>query len=241
MKPPTKAPPKAAPRVSRARSTEASTLPTESQLAPNRRHNILRAAERLFARQGFHGVSVRDIADEAGVPLALVGYYFGPKLSLYHELFRDRAGYIQERLAALAMAQQNAAPDRLLEEIVTAWVLPVFKVAATADGRNFLLMLKRAMHEHIPEDESVVRDLFDPLAFAFIDALQAALPQAPRTTVTWCYQFSLGALLHAATDSRVERLSLGESSVSDTEVSVPVLIRFITEGFRQTCGAPRTH
>ncbi|MGH8309797.1 MAG: TetR family transcriptional regulator, partial [Steroidobacteraceae bacterium] len=38
---------------------------------------ILDAAEQLFARRGFHGVSVRDITSEAGVDVALVNYHFG--------------------------------------------------------------------------------------------------------------------------------------------------------------------
>src|SRR4051812_47362022 len=51
---------------------------------PDRKQAILLAAERLFAQEGYHAVSLRAIADEAGVPLALVNYYYGQK----HELFR---------------------------------------------------------------------------------------------------------------------------------------------------------
>ena len=51
---------------------------------PDKPLTILLAAEKLFALNGFHGVSIRDIATEAGVPLALVGYYFGAKHELYH-------------------------------------------------------------------------------------------------------------------------------------------------------------
>ena len=81
---------------------------------PNRKQDILLAAERLFAQRGFHGVSIRDIADEAGVQLALIGYYYGPKVSLYHEIYRQRSGYIQERLNALAEAQSSTPKARLL-------------------------------------------------------------------------------------------------------------------------------
>ena len=73
------APAAKAPARKRAAARSATS---EEALAPNRQANILQAAERLFATRGFHGVSIRDIADEAGVPLALVGYYYGPKLSL---------------------------------------------------------------------------------------------------------------------------------------------------------------
>ena len=225
-----------APRA-RARSAAATG---EANLAPNRQQNILQAAERLFAARGFHGVSIRDIADEAGVPLALVGYYYGPKLALYHAIFRERAGYIGERLQALAEAcQSEPAADRL-DAIVAAFVLPTLRVAAQTDGRHFLRMLSRGMSDHLEEDEPIIRELFDPLAHAFIDALAQALPQATRGQAAWCYQFALGALLHHVTDQRIERLSRGENQPGDHEQAGPLLVRFIANGMRGACAAP-TH
>ena len=54
---------------------------------PDRRHAILLAAEKLFAQHGYHAVTIRQIAEEAAVPLALVGYYYGPKHELFHAIF----------------------------------------------------------------------------------------------------------------------------------------------------------
>ncbi|MEO5794264.1 MAG: TetR family transcriptional regulator [Rhodoferax sp.] len=232
--------PKSTPRSTPATRRQAAAEPGESALAPNRQQNILLAAEQLFAVRGFHGVSIRDIAEEAGVPLALVGYYYGPKLGLYHTIFRERAGYIGERLESLASAQRDAAPGQLLEEIVKAFVLPVLKVAAQPAGHNFLRILSRGMNDHLAEDEPVIRELFDPLAHAFIDAITAALPQATRGQAAWCYQFALGALLHHVNDQRIERLSLGQNQPGDFDTTGPLLVRFITGGLRSACEAP-TH
>jgi AcrR family transcriptional regulator len=44
---------------------------TEKQLA------IITTAERLFSIKGFEGTSVRDIAQEAGINVAMISYYFG--------------------------------------------------------------------------------------------------------------------------------------------------------------------
>jgi AcrR family transcriptional regulator len=222
-----------------ARRADAARGSTESELAPNRRHDILVSAERLFATQGFHGVSIRDIAEEAGVPLALVGYYFGPKVELYHAIYRERAGYIGERLNGLAKAQREAPPGQLLEEIVKAFVLPVLGVAADPARRNFLRLLSRGMNDHLAEDEPMIRELFDPLAHAFIDAMHAAVPGASRSQLAWCYQFALGALLHHVTDLRIERLSHGENHPGDGETAGPLLVAFITHGIRGACATPR--
>ncbi|HSI59319.1 MAG TPA: TetR family transcriptional regulator [Ideonella sp.] len=223
-----------------AKAAAASAEPGEQQLAPNRKHNILLAAERLFASRGFHGVSIRDIADEAGVPLALVGYYYGPKVELYHAIYRERAGYIEERLRSLAAAQREAPAGELLEAIVSAFVLPVLKVAGSGEGRNFLRLLSRGIADHLAEDEPIIRELFDPLAHAFIDAMTAAVPQATRGQIAWCYQFALGAVLHHVIDRRIERLSLGQNQPGDGEAAGPLLVPFIAHGIRGACAAP-TH
>lgn len=44
---------------------------------------LLRAAERVFARAGFAGATVADIAREAGVPKANLHYYYPEKRDLY--------------------------------------------------------------------------------------------------------------------------------------------------------------
>jgi TetR/AcrR family transcriptional regulator len=46
---------------------------------------LLAAAKKLFARQGYDGVSVKEIAGEANLNVSLVSYYFKGKENLYHE------------------------------------------------------------------------------------------------------------------------------------------------------------
>jgi TetR/AcrR family fatty acid metabolism transcriptional regulator len=56
----------------------------------DRRRQILDAAIRVFARQGFHSCRVSDIADEAGVAYGLVYHYFKSKDEVMNELFVER-------------------------------------------------------------------------------------------------------------------------------------------------------
>src|SRR5213595_511918 len=61
-----------------------------SDVPVDKRRQILDAAIRVFARQGFHSCRVSDIADEAGVAYGLVYHYFKSKDQVLNELFAER-------------------------------------------------------------------------------------------------------------------------------------------------------
>jgi TetR/AcrR family transcriptional regulator len=50
---------------------------------------VLRAAERVFAKQGFAGTSMRDISRASGVSQPLIHHYFRSKRDLYNEIKRQ--------------------------------------------------------------------------------------------------------------------------------------------------------
>ena len=60
------------------------------KLAAEKRRQILDAAVRVFARQGFNQCRVSDIADEAGVAYGLVYHYFRSKDEVLDTLFLER-------------------------------------------------------------------------------------------------------------------------------------------------------
>jgi AcrR family transcriptional regulator len=55
----------------------------------------------LFSEKGFDGTSVRDIAGQAGVNLAMISYYFGSKEKLMAALIDHRSGYTRGILEEL--------------------------------------------------------------------------------------------------------------------------------------------
>lgn len=201
---------------------------------PDRRQNILLAAEKLFAKHGYHAVSIRHIADEAQVPLALVGYYFGAKQDLYRAIFEHWRTMIGERLAALKEAMAQTDGDRLTR-VVEAFIAPVIRLRASAEGEYYALLMTRGLAQQSDEEDLIIREFFDPMATAFIDAfhttLVAGFQGVTRPQVAWCYQFALGALLHHISDTRVHRLSQGENRPNDPAV-MPQLVAFIAHGIR---------
>jgi AcrR family transcriptional regulator len=202
-----------------------------------RRQAILLAAERLFAQRGYHGVTIRQIAEQAAVPLALVGYYFGPKHELFHAIFEQWRHTVDERLALLAQARRGESGGNRLRAIVSAFVEPVLQLRASAEGEAYALLVARELAYRTPEAERVLGDFFDPMAHAFIDALHGACPGSTRPQAAWAYQFALGALIHHISDHRVQRLSLGKCRSGDA-AGARMLVEFIVGGIEAALPAP---
>src|SRR5690348_16421182 len=77
--------------------------------AAEKRRQILDAAVKVFARQGFYACRVSDIADEAGVAYGLVYHYFSSKDEILDTLFLERWDVM---LAAIAEADASHRAPR---------------------------------------------------------------------------------------------------------------------------------
>ena len=83
---------------------------------------ILSAAEHLFSIKGFDGTSVRDIADDAGVNIAMISYYFGSKEKLMEALFEQRTTNIKVKVESLLRDDKSTPFEKvelLAEDIIT--------------------------------------------------------------------------------------------------------------------------
>jgi TetR/AcrR family transcriptional regulator, fatty acid metabolism regulator protein len=83
-------------------------LTDRSILQESRRRQILDAAVRVFARSGFHGSRVGDIAVEAGVAHGLLYHYFSSKDEVLETVFRENFGELLARFRAVAASDEPA-------------------------------------------------------------------------------------------------------------------------------------
>ena len=74
-----------------------------------KRKLILHSAVRVFARRGYHGSRVGDIAEEAGVAHGLLYHYFSSKEEVLQTIFRENWGELIERFRAVEAADEPAA------------------------------------------------------------------------------------------------------------------------------------
>jgi AcrR family transcriptional regulator len=193
---------------------------------------LLDAAERLFAKRGYHGVSIRDITDAAKVDVALVNYHFGGKRALLTAVFERRAEVInRERLTRLEAVRANGGvPD--LEAVVNAFMEPLIRRSARG-GRGWKAYFGLVAHvNNSPELSVLMTRHFDPLVDKFIEVLFEALPGADPRDIYWGYHFLTGALtLTFAETRRLDKLSGQLCRSSDLDSVHARFAPFMAAGF----------
>jgi TetR/AcrR family transcriptional regulator, fatty acid metabolism regulator protein len=90
----------------------------------DRRRQILDAAVRVFARQGFHGCRVSDIADEAGVAYGLVYHYFRSKDEVLNLLFLERWNVLLE---AISEVDRRDIPPREKLHAIASFIVESYR------------------------------------------------------------------------------------------------------------------
>lgn len=86
---------------------------------------ILQVSERLFASRGFDGTSVRDIAKEADVNVAMISYYFGSKEKLLQALFEQRSETIKLKIESM-LADKTLAPLEKVYRLIDTYLEKIF-------------------------------------------------------------------------------------------------------------------
>jgi TetR/AcrR family acrAB operon transcriptional repressor len=147
------------------------------------RENVLRAALRVFSRQGYAASTLEDIAEEAGVTRGAIYWHFQGKAELYRTL----------------LAEGSQKPFQLLEEIASAGYSPT----------ETLRRLIRRLLEYIEEDEvfqaTVELTLFKSEP-GIVDAQGEGLAQKYQGTLAFAQQVE--QILHGGIISGELRVDL---------------------------------
>jgi len=76
---------------------------------------IIRAAEKVFGRRGIDAASIREIAKEANINIAMISYYFGSKNKLVECLFSWRISVFNAELEQISKNPSISSFDKLRE------------------------------------------------------------------------------------------------------------------------------
>jgi AcrR family transcriptional regulator len=86
----------------------------------DRIQKVLLAAEDLLTRRGAEGVSLRDVADQVGISVGNLQYYFPTRAALLDAVFDRHAEVFRDEFAALTATVEE--PRELLEALVDYWL-----------------------------------------------------------------------------------------------------------------------
>ena len=136
------------------------------RLAAEKRRLILDAAVRVFARRGFNGCRVSDIADEAGVAYGLVYHYFRSKDEILDTLFLERWNVMLDVIRELD--GQPLAPRQKLHAI-TSFIVDSYRHDPDL-MKVIIVEVTRAANSfgrtHLPK----IREAYDLIADIVADA-----------------------------------------------------------------------
>jgi TetR/AcrR family fatty acid metabolism transcriptional regulator len=164
------------------------------QAAADKRRQILDAAVRVFARQGFHQCRVSDIADEAGVAYGLVYHYFDSKEEVLDTLFLERWDVMLAMIAEVDGREGQSPREKLYEiasfifdsyrydpELMKVIIVEVTR-AANSFGRTHLAKIQEAYEgiarivQTAQDEGKFARDVSaDFAALAFYGAVEQVL------------------------------------------------------------------
>lgn len=106
---------------------------------------IIGAAEKLFAERGFDGASVRDIAQEADVNVAMISYYFGSKEKLMEAVFEKKSNNIRIKV-------ENLLQDKTISPLQKVYVLIDDYVDKFIHQQEFhkIMLREQMINKHTP-------------------------------------------------------------------------------------------
>lgn len=207
------------------------------------RESILDAAEDLFSKHGFYGVTIREVAREAGVDTALVHYYFGAKRDLFDAVFLRRAAvWNNERVEAINRYARDAGDDMTLEGLLAAFLRPPFEwsLKGGPGWKHYAALVAQTNANPTFGGETMAR-YFDPAILRLIELVRSLLPEARDQDLYWAWHNLSGALtLTLGETGRLDRLSNGLCRSGDLESACDYMVRFAAAGFRAVCAPQGT-
>ena len=213
-------------------------IQTKAERRAETTEQILDAAEFLFSRHGFYGVTLKDVAKKVGVHHTLLNYYFADKQSLFDEVFARRAKVANKvRMEALDAYEATLDGPPTVEGALHAFLDTNLDLYDQGDqGWHYAGTLAAAVSNTPEWGAELFDEWFDPIVLRLIDLLKRAMPECPEEDVFWGYHFVSGSLmLTLARTGRIDKLSNGLCKADDFDAIKARMVDFMAAGFRAAC------
>jgi len=202
------------------------------------KERIIRAATKLFAIQGYHKTSMRQITEEAGVNLAAVNYHFGSKKALLETIFTRRLVPLnqlrRQRLEAVAEAARREGKKPDVGDLLYAFIEPTLKFGEDDPDSGYQIAL---VFRSLADPDEAVQELFvqhiAPLGQHLFQLLCEALPELEPKIVLWRMRFAMGSVAQALEIAdQLNPVFEGVPLSRDADTMIELLLPFLTAGLK---------
>ena len=97
------------------------------EVSEKTKKTVLKAALKIFAREGFYNAKLREIAAQAGTTHSLIRHHFGSKDDLWKAVVDYGLSLHEKSLVQVLKSQKLADPSELFKNFITAYILTVAK------------------------------------------------------------------------------------------------------------------
>jgi AcrR family transcriptional regulator len=152
----------------RSTSTRVSMTPPAEPVTKGERTRavLLDAAKRLFVSKGYHGTSMREIADEAGLALGGIYNHFGNKEDIFVGVLMERHPFLVVLPALLAAQGQTV--EALVRDAAQKML------AELSQNQDFLNLMFIELVEFEAKHVPTLFEMFFPPLMQFAQQLEAA-------------------------------------------------------------------
>ncbi|MCL9805887.1 TetR/AcrR family transcriptional regulator [Flavobacterium amniphilum] len=134
-----------------------------SELDPSTEEKIKEAARKVFTKKGYAATRTRDIAEEAGINLSLLNYYFRSKEKLFHQVIMEKVQQIFGVLFPI-LSNESLSLDEKIDLIVENYInllienpnLPIF---VFSELKNHPQLFEGKINANLVKDSSFIKQL----------------------------------------------------------------------------------
>jgi TetR/AcrR family transcriptional regulator len=130
------------------------------EVSEKTKETVLKAALKMFAREGFYNTKLREIADLAGTTHSLIRHHFGSKDDLFKAVIDYGLNLHEKRLLKIIKLNKSDNPLALFKEFIVSYVsivaknpelskILMYNNSSTSPHFNYLVERQKQLHSII--------------------------------------------------------------------------------------------
>ena len=191
-----------------------------SEIHQDKKELLIEVAERLFAEHGFEGTSVRLLASEANMNIAMISYYFGSKEKMMEAILDRRSALNRENFIKIS-EMPDASSWQKMEAVIDLYVdmmsgnrnfhKIMFREVALSQREELTSKIAQFVSRNMQNIKNIIQEGVDNGGFKQVD-----VPMLMSTLVGTISQ----TLNYSKLSEQILGVYEGHEKVSETEILI---------------------